>query len=504
MDITYNKKQLQAKNKISEFIEQTKYKYFYLFGYAGTGKTFIISKIINDLIKKNKIEHVYLCAPTHKALNVLESYFKSGFSPEETVVLGPKMSFMTIHKLLAFKPVISVETGTKMFKATTESKFLKHFSNKLIVMDECSMLSAEMSKEINKYLELYPLKIIFMGDRAQLPPVSEPESQIFASVPTDYEYTVTLTEVMRTKSADIIAVSQIMRQWDISEQLETILNTMIPIHKKENSRFKMYHHKDKLESSNWFKRIMSVIKSNKVPPIILTWTNQMTRIYNERIRAKLHGITDLDTFVPGDYAMFNKYHSTPDGKHFYTCDTVKITQINTETKIIFDWTTAKLEKCINKTETAYNALVRKFAIFDHTLTINKITVTRIRSDFLEISAPDNSDEIVILSIAEQPANLDKYKYLIKNIQEQLEFFFKKYNSERISSKLWDIFHKNLINPYAELTFGYATTIHKSQGSTFGCVFVDIADASKNNNMGELSKALYTAITRTSDTLYFIL
>jgi DNA replication protein DnaC len=152
MTHSFNKKQQLSVDKINEFISQNVEKKFYLFGYAGTGKTILISNVTMQLIADNKMDHIFICAPTHKALNVIESYFRSNFDPIKQKELMTKISFMTIHKLLEFKPIIANEDGSKIFKSTKESKFLKQMDNKLIIMDECSMISEDMVTQLDKLL----------------------------------------------------------------------------------------------------------------------------------------------------------------------------------------------------------------------------------------------------------------------------------------------------------------------------------------------------------------
>jgi exodeoxyribonuclease-5 len=48
---------------------------------------------------------------------------------------------------------------------------------------------------------------------------------------------------------------------------------------------------------------------------------------------------------------------------------------------------------------------------------------------------------------------------------------------------------------AQLNYGYCITVHKSQGSTFSNVYIDIADIFVNKSKDEVLKCLYTAITR---------
>lgn len=180
MSIKLNQKQKLAKDLLTDFVKQKTDKKFYLFGYAGTGKTYTVTSMVFDLLRQHHLHHVYVCAPTHQALNVIETYFRCMVQKQDILSLESDISFMTIHKLLDFKPVIQNEDGSKIFRSGRESKYLKHLDERLIIIDECSMISKSMIVELNKYVELYPIRILFMGDASQLPPVSESISRIFA------------------------------------------------------------------------------------------------------------------------------------------------------------------------------------------------------------------------------------------------------------------------------------------------------------------------------------
>ena len=55
-----------------------------------------------------------------------------------------------------------------------------------------------------------------------------------------------------------------------------------------------------------------------------------------------------------------------------------------------------------------------------------------------------------------------------------------------------------------LIFGYSSTIHKSQGSTYRNIFLDINNCSFfKRNLSTYNKLLYTAVTRTKDMLYIL-
>lgn len=238
-----NKKQEEAINKIELFIEnpskwddENTENTFYLMGYAGTGKTYLISNMILDLLR-TKIKAVIICAPTHKALSVIKSYIKSYIPPKEKIEYLKKIDFLTIHKLLEFEPMIE-KNGNKIFKNKNNS--IKKINNKLIIIDECSMISIYMKQAIDKYLEKNPCKIIFMGDIKQLPPVKEIESPIFKDITE--KNSIILDEIMRTKSSSIKEISTIIRNWDMKSNLNSLFLSVY----KKSIDFKLFHKKKEL------------------------------------------------------------------------------------------------------------------------------------------------------------------------------------------------------------------------------------------------------------------
>ena len=50
-DIVFSNDQIKATNMIDNFINCLEHKYFYLLGYAGTGKTFLISQVIRTFLE---------------------------------------------------------------------------------------------------------------------------------------------------------------------------------------------------------------------------------------------------------------------------------------------------------------------------------------------------------------------------------------------------------------------------------------------------------------------
>lgn len=497
MNIILNAKQKQAHDKINEFITQSNNKTFYLLGFAGTGKTFLISHIIKNILFNNQMEHIYICAPTHKALNVIESFIKSNMTMIEQINYISKISFMTIHKLLEFKPIITAEDGSKVFKSTKESKFLKKMEDKLIVIDECSMVSQDMVKNIDKNSEIYPIKIIFMGDRQQLPPVGESESLIFQTIPQNYPYHIVLDEIMRTKSKDIKDVCSVIRLWNKKDLLGKLLT---PIYHRSNKTFKFYKKMQNYLEAPWFKNFIKELNKGNIP-IILTWKNSTADYYNTIIRKYVHKLENinLSNYVVGDCAMFNNYYSSPkDGSNFYTSDMIKIIKINVEEKILYDWNQILILEPTTFIEKEFNTLVKKLGNKLDNFRIDIFTVEKIHSDAANVVQGQTH---IIQTIHRD--DVSKYQEILDKIQTHIEFFFNKYRNEKLVNKLWDIYYKNIVDAYAEISFGYSITVYKSQGSTFGTVLVDMDDLNDLRDEEDLKKALYTAAGRTANSLGFL-
>lgn len=494
-----NSKQSLAVEKINEFINQTDLFIFYLMGFAGTGKTFLMSNIIKNLLIEKKLDHIHICAPTHTALNVIESYFRANFI--DVPIDHKSYSFLTIHKLLEFKPVIMDKDGSKKFQSKNESKFLKQITSKLIIIDECSMISKEMVQRLSIYSSLYSIKIIYMGDKKQLNPISEVQSLIFTSIPTiptPYPYYILLDEIMRTNSPDIKDVCTQIRKWDPTSPLGDLI---LPIHQRKspNKSFKLYHKKQPFSSNTWFKHFIQKLSSNQVP-IIITWQNIPADQYNQLIRQHIHKDVpgaNLSNYVINDVLMFKNFYSTSDQVRFYTANMVKILHIKTEEKTLFDWESLIVP---NPTDSLNKGLNSMIGIINkkHNFKIDTMGVNRINACTNEM----DNHTCIIQSI--NRVDLEEYEQMLNLIKGQFKLFYEKYRSSKLIQKLWEIYHDKLINPYASINYGYAITGHKAQGSTFHTVYIDVNDICKNNNLSEMKKLLYTSSGRASESLNFLM
>lgn len=162
-------------------------KVFGLYGYAGTGK----STVIQAWVKEQSPRTVLMAAPTHKAASVLaEKASEAGIMRQHGV--------MTLHRALGMRARLDETTGEETFLPSFAAEGVEPPISRarFVVLDECSMVGADLWRYIVEAQLRYGFKLIVMGDELQLPPVGDgAQSPTFdAPGPGDR---VTLTEVVR-------------------------------------------------------------------------------------------------------------------------------------------------------------------------------------------------------------------------------------------------------------------------------------------------------------------
>lgn len=150
--------QKEALNEVVERLESG-VRYTTIQGYAGTGKTYLLGRLVNKL--KTLKWPVYACAPTHKAARVLNDRI-------DDKDLRPQ----TIHSLmgLRLKP-----DGRGSYRLEPEMGHELPEAG-VVIVDEASMVGLDEWPHIEA---AWDLQWVFVGDPAQLPPVNESISPVF-------------------------------------------------------------------------------------------------------------------------------------------------------------------------------------------------------------------------------------------------------------------------------------------------------------------------------------
>lgn len=166
--VVLNAGQQKAVDNLIDFIASPFDKSRYiqaLCGAGGVGKTFVTKYVM--LHCKYTMSAIVCAAPTHKACRVLAN--ATGHNVD------------TIQKLFGFRLDVNIDDfdpNNPAFKPIGSIKF-NGLQTRVLIIDESSMLNRALVNYICNYCRKQEIKVIFIGDDAQLFPVKEGQSYAF-------------------------------------------------------------------------------------------------------------------------------------------------------------------------------------------------------------------------------------------------------------------------------------------------------------------------------------
>lgn len=421
---------------------------FVLKGYAGTGKTYCIQRVIKSLQQcfqwdsgySMKPIKVAMCAPTHKARNVLEI---------ASVNAGLSVHIATLHSLCHLMPGDYDENGKQGMKINPYSSEPHYQDFDLVVVDESSMIG----EEALLFMPYMQTPTIFMGDPAQLPPVSDndeqQESPIFSMPSIDIE----LTQVQRYSGA--IA--------DYVFQLRSDINAERIPHLENGNNLTKYN------TETWLQYCLDSFRLRKSTTKALCWTNKRVAALNESIRGYI--LADADEFEVGEQLFckepiikVNLYGQRAIAAH--TCADLEVVEVVIDKKRDgLVGTGFKIWKLDVETDTG-----------------KEIEVSCIHEDSWKlIDSALQLEKKRILGLSDRTDKKEAWKAYYE--------FLEDYNLIAKSK----LMHR--------LQYAYALNIHQSQGSTYPHAFVDSSNILGCQNPVMRNKLLYTGYTRASQHLY---
>jgi hypothetical protein len=532
---------------------------FRLSGYAGTGKTTLITELVGFLLRRRFIKKVAFSAPTHKAVNIMKAKFKRHLDE----ILGHKslfdqledlksndliVEFVTLHKLLGYAGGLDMH-GERIFEAKYSPKTCNY---DFIIIDESSMVSLDIVSHfvnlIMKNLEKgdVPPKVLFLGDPAQLPPVNELVSFLFIDEKTPinkFNFGHLLNDKIKLDNLEkmkgwLVAQPGHLLKKVVRTDVEKMMNMWIRIrdwvsgdiddpHADEfkgiDVKISLLGKRKKLETK-WFKRCLDLFSKKGITSyanvIILTWTNRQSDEYNSVIRKMIFKRKNLNRYEIGDLLILSDFYQMEESNwkdakdstsRFYTSEQVRVIDIDHVIKSCkpfpTKFTLSKTIKHQKEVGNKYNGLVGIInKDFCHGYPVWKLYVQKIADATVADHVPETYTLYVIKE--DHKKKLENAKNSIRDkIQKFHRFLEKKVEKNQlrmlenqIVKKLWQHWNAVFVEPFANLSYGYSITVHKSQGSTYCTVFVDIDDICKNRNENECKRCVYTSVTRASHKL----
>lgn len=458
---------------------------YLLQGYAGTGKTTLVTTLVKVLPLIGM--RYQLLAPTGRAAKVLSSY------------TGKTAS--TIHRKI-YRFYAFPNGAFRMARAENKSK------NTVFIVDECSMISDETSGNGRSLLDDLieyvfsgeNCRLLFIGDKAQLPPVGidvSPANDINV-LKSSFSLTVAsfeMTEVMRQalESGILYNATELRRRisdgnsygvgWfarekednnngdDVDfENFDYELATedderdpMLPLFKTKG--FNDVNRIDPQDFEELLQQCFNGRSSNEA--VVICRSNKRANMFNQAIRARV--LQEDGEISTGDKLMVvkNNYFWTDENQKISFIangDMVELMRIN-NTEEMYGFHFADVEIQLTDYQEEPNLSVK---ILLETLTSDSPALTQEESERLYRSIEEDYMEI--------PDRRERYKAMRQN-------------------------------PYfnaLQVKFGYALTCHKTQGGQWPTVFIDAPYIPEGQMLetGDL-RWFYTAVTRAQDKLYFV-
>jgi len=444
--ITFNDEQFEGINKIKKWLKNGT-TFFVLAGYAGTGKTTVIKKIIDSYRGG-----IAVSAPTHKAKKV--------------IMRTTKRDGQTLHGLLGLRPDINLDDfnpNQPQFNPIAPPKITDY---NLVIIDEASMINQDLYNLILEKTKNSRTKVLFMGDPAQIPPVGEKESVVFNKNINEFHQ---LTKIERQNDTNPLKFvytdlrnnlleldSGIKRITNINDKGEGVFFTT---DKKKFREMVIEKYK-----SDEFKKDIDFIR-------LIAWKNNTVMMSNKVIRYELFG-DDSDTIKNGDVVM-----------GYRTIMTENMRKVVIENSA--DYRVTKISS-VKKNSYSING----FSVELEEIDWND------RKIYRNVFIIDSEDEMNLHIYAQQH---DSFRDAAKSNKR----LWKKYYEFRRNNLLMKTIDKHVDGQYRsnydiiakDLDYGYAITAHKSQGSTYEYTFVMENDINDNWQIKERNRIKYVALTR---------
>ena len=422
---------------------------YILRGYAGTGKTTLVTTLVKTLPQIG-MKYV-LMAPTGRAAKVISAYTRQYAT--------------TIHKriyqMMAF-PDGSIRVGRALNKS----------ENTLFIIDEASMIGeqrefggASLLDDVMSYVfSGKNCRLLLIGDTAQLPPVGSSESPALDCDNLKSEFPVTiasyeLTEVMRQALESGILYNATHLRELLSE---TRYEYDLPIFDLEN-----FADTIRIEPELFEELLHEAFDSGKdTDTVIVCKSNKRANLFNQAIRSRILNIEG--EIATGDRLMIVKNN--------------------------YFW--ANGHQNIRFIANGDMAEIRKIAHYEEMYGFHFADVELSFVDYPD--EPNLEVKIILETLNSDGPSLTEEES--KRLHHAIEEDYMDIPNRR------ERYKETRKNPWfnaLQVKFAYALTCHKTQGGQWESVFIDSSFNLKDSLEQDDLRWLYTAVTRAQKHLYFV-
>ena len=449
-----------AMNRLALFVnDPAPRKAFLMKGYAGTGKTAIISALVRALVSHRR--RVVLMAPTGRAAKVFSN--TSGFPA------------CTIHKKI-YRQKSIVDMGSFQLDRNMHE-------HTVFLVDEASMISNEgvsgatfgtgrlLDDLITYVYSGVDCRLIMLGDQAQLPPVGEHESPgLSAKVLSSYGLSVSefcLENVMRQ-----------MQESGILHNATALRDYARGLGQSGGFRFRLDGFKDviKISGNDLIETLSSCYSCDGVDEtMVLCRSNKRANIYNNGIRSQI--LDREDELNRGDSVMIvkNNYYWTEK----LVADEGADSYLNLPS-FIANGDIAVIRRVRRERELygfRFEDAILSFPDYDDLEMEVTLLLDTLHSESPSLNREEN--DRLFNGVMEDYADIPSKKKRMENLRENRYF--------------------NAL----QIKYAYAVTCHKAQGGQWKNIFIDQGFIPEDGRDEDYYRWLYTALTRATQTVYLV-
>ena len=432
---------------------------FILRGYAGTGKTSLVSSLVRTMEQLER--RCVLMAPTGRAAKVLSLY-----SNHEA---------FTIHKRIYRQRSIEDDTVFSMGYNTMK--------NTLFIVDEASMISNDATNTVygtGRLLDdliqfVYSgegCRLILLGDTAQLPPVGNTKSPALQP------------EVLKGYGLDVtcMTLSQVVRQRNLSGILKNATQLRGIISQSgQSAGFKVQWGKDvqNVPGNELIETLSNCYHNYGTDDtIVVCRSNKRAHIYNMGIRNQI--LDREEELASGDIIMIvkNNYFWTKNTKPDILPHSGELE--GASLSFIANGDIAQVLRVRNERELygfRFADCELRFPDYDNM----ELTAT-VLLDTLHTEAPALPHEM----------NEELWNRVLEDYADI------PYKKDRMKKMKEDPYYNAL-----QIKYAYAVTCHKAQGGQWSQVFIDQGYITDEMMGLDYYRWLYTAFTRATDNVYLV-
>ena len=351
---------------------------------------------------------------------------------------GGTVETTTIYRLLGLSPQANGEVKEIQQHGAAEERLA---GVGLVMLDEASMASTALRPYVQDAIDRFGIKFVYICDRYQLPPVNETQSWVFET-----RNSVRLTEVKRHDNAILNLATSIRGQIDAGCGKLKLLEDF----DAEKGGVELFSRGKQFDAAildRWQNDLEA--GADVGTSRILSWRNDRVHGYNGLVRELLYGRAQAR-----DNALLV-------GERIVVCNPVQSLSDDTVTLM----------------HTDEEGTIQRIEVVPHP---NYPEIECYRCIILRDATEDLAYVFTPTERGWKAANrmLGQYKQ-------------KAMNEDRV---FWGAFWR-LKELMTDVRPCHALTTHRSQGSTFREVFVDVDDIMSNRERGDAFRSLYVAVTR---------